>query len=576
MGKYLKKHKASLIISMIMVALLVASMLIQPKILEIVIRDGISNVGENGVPQPDLDIVDKYGMYLIIMAAIGLVAGIINTVLAARVAQSIGAEVRTDIFTKIQKLSFSDIEKFQASNLVVRMTNDVNQVQSLIVMALQQLIRIPLLFIGAFVLAVLVFPSLWWIIIVEVVLVLLVLAFVQAVTFPSFGKYQKMIEGINARVKDNFIGARVVKSFVQEEDEIAKFTKQSDKLKKLNFKIGRNFSVIMPLFNLIGNVAVVVAIYFGASFVVDDMSLLGGLVSYTNYLFMIMFSLIIGGFLFMMAGRAAVSIGRIKEILEYEPEVIFTSENDVTLFDDLEFKNVSFKYHGDSANALHNISFKVKKGQTIGIVGATGSGKSTLINLIARLFSPQEGEITIGGTPINTINKERFADELSIVLQKPYLFSGTIKTNILDGKLSANDQEVEDSAKIAQAEEFIKSSTLTYDSLVQQRGSNYSGGQKQRISIARGLIKQPSILILDDSTSALDAKSEKLVKEGLDANYSNSTKFIVSQKISSVVNADQIIVLDEGRIDSIGTHKELVKNSKVYQEIFESQKGSEN
>lgn len=573
MSKYLKKHSLALWSSVVLTAIIVAVTLLQPKLLSTVINKGINNVDANGVPHPDLALVDQYGTWLIILAIIGLVAGVINTVISAKVSQSIGAEIRDDLFKKIQSFSYNDIENFNASNLVVRMTNDVNQIQMLILMTLQQMLRIPLLFIGAFILAMVVLPGLWWIIVVEILLVVVILGFINGSTFPMFGKYQKKIDAINARVKDNFIGSRVVKSFVQEDHEIKEFAKQSDELAKLTFGIGRNFSITMPMLMLIGNMGVVAAIYFSSDNVVADMSMLGDLVSYINYLFTIMFALIIGGFMMMIGGRAATSIKRINEILKYDPAFKYTNTHDVSLYNDIEFNNVSYHFPNDDNNVLENITFKVKKGETIGIVGATGSGKSTLINLMARLFDPTEGEILIGGVPLTHVNKDRLRSELSIILQKPYLFSGTINSNIRDGKLNASDQEVYESVKIAQAYEFIETLEEAYEAEVQQRGTNFSGGQKQRLSIARGLVKKPSILILDDSTSALDSKSEQLVKKGLEEQYSETTKFIVSQKISSVVHADQIIVLDEGCVVGIGTHKELVQSSEIYREIFESQKG---
>ncbi len=348
-----------------------------------------------------------------------------------------------------------------------------------------------------------------------------------------------------------------------------------DVLSKVNMRIGGNFSLIMPLFNFVGIMSIVAAIYFASGKVVENISELGDLVSYTNYMSMIFFTLTMSGFLMMMVSRAAASFSRINELLNYDTKTVFTDKYDISLYQDIEFKNVSFKYEGDEKHSLHNVSFKVNKGEMVGIVGATGSGKSTLVNVLSRLYSPQEGEILIGGVNLNDIKKSRIRNEISVVLQKPYLFSGTIKTNILDGKLDADENAIAKSAMIAQAQEFILKKELAYDSEVYQRGSNFSGGQKQRISIARGLVKNPSILILDDSTSALDARSEKLVKEGLENEYKKTTKFIISQKISSIVHADKIIVLNEGRVDAIGTHKELIENSETYKEIYMSQKGAE-
>ncbi len=586
MFKYQKKYRVEIIISIIMTLLVTAAMLIQPNILAKILNEGVQSLDENGLPKPNLEIVDKYGIILIVIAVIGLLAGIVNAILSARVSQKIGADLRLDMFTRIQQFSFTDIENFKASNLVVRLTNDVNQVQVLLAMVFQQLIRIPVLFVGAFVLAMKIFPSLWWIIVLEIVAVLFVLGIINKIAFPSFMKYQKLLDKINAKVKDNFVGSRVVKSFVQEEREISEFESEVSKLAKVNMKIGSSFSIVFPILQLVGNGAIIVAAYYASPIIIEDMSRFGDLASYITYLGYTMFALTIAGFLMMMASRAFVSIKRINEILEYYPEKVFTDSVDITLYNDIEFSNVSFAYHSNnhgksdessksSHNSLSNISFKIKKGQTIGVVGATGSGKSTLVNLLARLYSPQSGKIYVGGVEINKIKKQRFANELSVILQHPYLFSGSIQDNILDGNLRASQEDIVKSARVSQAESFIMGRDSGYNSLVLERGSNFSGGQKQRISIARGLVKNPSILIMDDSTSALDARSEKLVKEGLVEEYDKTTKIIVSQKISSVVDADKIIVLDNGKLDAFASHKELLETSDVYLEIYETQKGVE-
>ncbi|MFV0498978.1 MAG: ABC transporter ATP-binding protein [Bacilli bacterium] len=574
MKKYILKYKKMLVVAVIMIAINVAMMLLQPKLLSTVLSKGVQNVNEQGLLSPDMDVVNKYGILLVLMAIVGLIAAIINAVVAARLSQSVGADIREDMFKKIQTFSFSDIESFKGSNLVVRIGNDVNQVQNALFIGILRLISLPLVFIGSFILAVLIFPNLWWIIVVEVIFVLIILSVINKFTFPLFIKYQDSLDKINASVKDNFIGSRVVKSFVQEDQEIEKFDKDVDVISKINMKIGMNFSIILPCFNLLGAASIIAAIYFASDKVVSDISELGNLVSYTNYMAMIFFTLTMSGFLMMTVSRASASFARINELLNYNSTEVFTDKEDISLYNDIEFKNVSFKYQGDDHHSLHNINFKVKKGEMIGIIGATGSGKSTLVNILSRLYSPQKGEILIGGVNLNEIKKSRIRNEISVVLQRPYLFSGTIKTNILDGNLCANEDEVAKSAKIAQAQEFILQKELSYNSIVYQRGSNFSGGQKQRISIARGLVKNPSILILDDSTSALDAKSEKLIKEGLDVEYQSTTKFIISQKISSIVHADKIIVLNAGSIDAIGTHKELIDSSSIYNEIYQSQKGA--
>lgn len=578
MGKYFKRYRSSLIVSFLLVALTVIVTLWQPSILSNVINKGIMNVNALGIAEPDMAYINKYGGVLVILGVIGLVAGVINTIIGAKVSQSIGADIREDLFIKIEDFSFRDVEKFNSGNLVVRMTNDVNQVQNLVMMVIQSLIRLPLLFLGAFILAMTIFPGLWWIIIAEVIAIVLIQMFVNQKTFPIFGKYQRMLDVINKRVKDNFIGARVVKSFVKEEDETEKFVEESTNLEKVMFNIGRNFSIIFPLFMLVGNLTIVGALWFSADTILGDMSKLGDLVSYITYLTQIMMALIIGGFMMMMAGRAAASITRINEIIKFDPTLHYGDISKGNLKGDVEFKDVSFTYHDDTNMCekyiLNNVSFKVKGGSSVGIVGATGSGKSTLVHLMGRLYDPTCGSITVDGVDLKDYSKDSLRENLSLVLQKPTLFSGTIKRNIKDGNLEASDALLAKSAEDAQAMEFISTNVQGFEGEVFQRGANFSGGQKQRLSIARGLIKEPDILILDDSTSALDAKSEENVKEKLFSEYTDSTKFIVAQKISSVIKCDKIIVLADGKLVGFDNNENLLKNCEEYVEIYESQRGA--
>ncbi len=571
--KYVAKYKKLVFLSLFLITLIVSAALIQPLIINGIINDGILNVNAIGAYEPNMSAVNKYGLALIILAVVGLIAGITNIIIGARVSQTIGSDIRTDMFKKIQSFSYEDIEKFESSNLVVRLTNDVTQVQNLILMTFNSLVRIPLLFVGAFILAVITIPNLWWIIILLVVLYVVIQMFVLKITFPLFGKYQSKLDRINTIVKDNFVGIRVVKSFVQENKEINNISKESDELGTLTFSIGKNMSIIFPLFLFIGNASVILAIYFGLPLAEKNPKAIGDIIAFTNYLFQIMYALIIGGFMLMMAGRAGASLQRIAKVINYEPTMMYTNKVEKQLNESIEFDNVSFAYPNSKDLSLIDISFKVNAGERIGIVGATGSGKSTLAQLIARLFDPTSGNILIGNDNLKDISKSSLRNGMAIVLQKPQLFSGTIKENITQGNLNATDSLIEKSSKAAQAYEFISSTERGFDTEVLQRGANYSGGQKQRISISRGLVKEPDILILDDSTSALDAKSEALVKEALSSSYDSTTFFIISQKISSVVDADKIIVLDKGRIVGFDSHTNLTKTCEAYQEIFNTQKG---
>ncbi|HBC91156.1 MAG TPA: multidrug ABC transporter ATP-binding protein, partial [Lactococcus sp.] len=472
-----------------------------------------------------------------------------------------------------------NIEKFNAGNLVVRMTNDINQVQTLLMMTFQVLIRVPLLFVGAFVLSIITMPELWWIIVVMVVLIVIVTMLSMKSMGPHFMVFQKLMDRINGIAKENLRGARVVKSFVQEKDQIQKFDETSDELLDHNMAVGYTFAAMIPAFTIISQLAVFGAILLVSTYVTRDLntaaSTLGGIMSFIQYMMQIMMAIIMGGMMSMFASRGFVSIGRIKEVLETEPAMVFEDVPDEELEGSVKFDHVSFSYPNDEQPTLKDISFEIKPGQMVGIVGATGSGKSTLAQLIPRLFDPTEGTVSVGGKDLRHVSKTTLKNTISIVLQKAILFSGTISGNLKQGKADATPEQMSRAAEIAQAAEFIEKLPEHYESQVEERGNNFSGGQKQRMSITRGIIKDPKVLILDDSTSALDAKSEKLVQEALSKDLKDTTTIIIAQKISSVVHADNILVLDEGKLVAQGTHTELVKNSAVYREIYDTQKAKE-
>ncbi|HCM88799.1 MULTISPECIES: ABC transporter ATP-binding protein [Vagococcus] len=570
MALLIQKVKAQgrlVLLSLLMTTLMVISMLWQPKLLQKVMT---------AVMKEDSQELKSVGITLIVVALIGLVAGIINTVVAAKVSQEVASEIRSDGFKKIQTFSFNDIEKFSTSNLVVRLTNDINQIQNIVMMTFQTILRIPILFVGSFILALMTLPKLWWVIIVLVVLVLLTVMSLFGLMGKHFTKIQGYIETVNSIAKENLLGIRVVKSFVQEENETNKFTKVSDKLAKHTITVGNLFSIMIPTFMLISSLAIVTSIYFAADLAKTDMEVIGAIVSFMNYLMQIMMSIIIGGMMMMMASRGMVSLKRLNEILETEPTLIFKEEGIKPIKDgSVIFDNVSFAYDGEDVPTLKNITFDVQSGQSIGVVGATGAGKSTLAQMIARMYDPTEGSILVGDVDLRDVDKEDLRHNVALVLQKAILFSGTIADNLRQGFKNADNEAMERASRIAQASEFIDRQTEGYFSHVEERGSNFSGGQKQRLSITRGVIGKPKVLVLDDSTSALDARSEKLVKEALANELTDTTTFIIAQKISSVIQADNILVLDEGKLVAQGTHKELLKTSDVYREIYETQKAKE-
>ena len=562
----IKAYKWQALASLIMTGLMVTSSLLQPRYLQEVLEALLT--GDN-------EAIYTIGFWLILVALIGLVAGGINVVLAAYIAQGVSSDLREDAFRKIQTFSYANIEKYNAGNLVVRMTNDINQIQNVVMMTFQILFRLPILFIGSFILAVVTLPSLWWVLVLMVVLIVAMTGLMMGMMGPRFAKFQTLLERINAIAKENLRGVRVVKSFVREKDQFAKFTQVSDELLGENLYIGYAFSIVQPVMMMISYGAVFLSIWLVAGMAESDPSVVGSIASFVNYLSQIIFTIVMVGFLGNSVTRAMISLRRIREILDTEPAMTFEDVDDEELEGSLSFENVTFTYPNDEEPILKDVSFDIAAGEMVGVVGATGAGKSTLAQLIPRLFDPQQGSIKIGGKDIRTVSEGTLRKTVSIVLQRAILFSGTIADNLRQGKGDATVSEMERAARIAQASEFISRMDLAFESPVEERGTNFSGGQKQRMSIARGIVSNPRILIFDDSTSALDAKSERLVQEALNKDLKGTTTIIIAQKISSVVHADKILVLDQGRLIGQGKHADLVATNAVYREIYETQKGKE-
>lgn len=564
--KSLKPYRLYAVFSVLMTVLIVTSGLMQPRFLQDVLQAILAD---------DQTTVNQVGVKLIGLALMGLAAGGVNAALSAKIAQGVSADLREQAFRKIQTFSYANVEDFSAGNLVVRLTNDVSQVQNLMMMVFQVLFRLPILFIGAFVMAIKTLPELWWILVVMIVLIGGIMAGLMGRMGPRFGLFQGLMEKMNTIAKENLRGARVVKSFVQEKNQYDKFKAVSNDLLDLNITIGTGFSIMMPALTLVSYLTIFAAIYLVSGMVETKPEAIGSIASFMTYMMQIIFAIMMVSFMGMQASRAAISLKRLGEILETEPALSFVADEGQELAGDLRFENVTFTYPKDEEPVLKGISFSVEAGQMVGVVGATGAGKSTLAQLIPRLFDPQEGRILIGGRDLRELSQQTLRETVSIVLQKAILFSGTIADNLRQGNSRANHALMEQAASIAQAKEFIDRLSDRYQSEVEERGNNFSGGQKQRLSIARGVISNPKILVLDDSTSALDAKSEKLVQEALNHDLKDTTTIIIAQKISSVVKADKILVLDQGRLIGEGTHRELVETNAVYREIYETQKAQE-
>lgn len=564
---YISKYKKDVVWASLTIAIAAATSLWQPKLLQQVIQ---------AIADDELSKMYPLGIQLIVIALIGLAAGALNTVFSARIAMGTAADIRADEYKKIQTFSFGNIERFSTGSLVVRMTNDVQQVQTIVMAFFQSLLRVPILFVGALVLALTTLPQLWWVILVMVILVVLISMGVFQPMGKLFGSVQGWIEKTNNMAKENLQGVRVVKSFNQEKNEEERFDDASTQLTNINIKIGYLFGILMPAFFLIGEIAIAVSILFVGRNITSDPQMLGALTSFVNYLLQIMNAIVMAGFMMTFAARGMESAKRIMEVMDTEPDLTFdAAAPSEALSGDVEFDHVSFAYPGDDAPVVKDVSFKVKQGEMIGIVGATGSGKSTLAQLIPRLYDPTEGSVKVGNEDLRHVNEKSLRNAVAFVLQKAILFSGKISDNLRQGKSNAGRPDMVRAAKMAQASEFIEKYDDDYEHIVEERSSNFSGGQKQRLSITRGVIGEPAVLILDDSTSALDARSEKLVQEALDAQLSDTTKFVIAEKISSVINADRIFVMEDGELIATGKHHELVENSPAYREIYETQKAQE-
>lgn len=520
--------------------------------------------------------IKEYGIFLLLLAAIGVVCGILNIWFAAKTAQGVTSDVREQLYRKIQSFSFSNIEKFSVGTLIVRLINDMNQVTNIIMTTLMQVLRMPIILIGSFVMGIVTLPRYWWVQILLLLIVSLVLFFV----FPSldklFSKYQVWFDECNTVARESMQGVRVVKSFNQQDQETEKFTASSNELNRLNIKIGYVFSILMPAFTLVVCIGTALIVYLVGKNIGLYPKDISAISSYVGYLNQMLSSLAFGGMMLAQYSRGLVSLKRIDEVIETEPDLKFNhEESNVDLKGSVEFDDVSFKYPGSSKEALSHVSFKVNSGETVGIVGRTGSGKSTLVSLLVRLYDPTSGTIRLGGCDLRDVNERKLRKMAALVQQKTLLFSGTIADNLRQGDENATEEDMERAIEISQAKEFIDKYPDRFEHVVEERSANFSGGQQQRLSIARGIIGKPKVLILDDSTSALDAESEKKVQAGLEQKLGDATVFIIAEKIFSVMHADKILVMDDGKIKAMGTHEELLLTSPLYQEIYETQRARE-
>lgn len=534
-------------------------------------------VSTSSSPEETKAQVLKFGLFMFLLALIGLCGGLATMKTSAVASQRFAFRLRNDVYKKISRFSFKNIDEFSTASLTTRMTNDITMLQNVLMMSLRILVRGPALLIVAAVFAFRINAKLSAILLVCLPIIILIIVVVMKFGFPMFQKMQKKVDNVNRVVQENLIGIRVVKAFVREDHEKEKFHKSSDELAAQGAKASGLIVTVMPIMMLMFNVVVVYVYYKGGMAAYAGEIQIGQISVIASYITQVLMNLMMISMMLLMVARGKACGDRVVEVLDTEidiqnPENPYIPDME-KVKGDIEFKNVSFKYSTDRSgdNILDNINFTAKSGEIIGIVGGTGCGKSSLVNLIPRLYDVTEGQVLVDGVDVREYDLKALRDMIGVVLQKNVLFSGTIKDNIRWGNQNATDEEIISACKSAQADEFIMAQPDGYDTNLAQGGLNLSGGQKQRLCIARAMIKKPKILILDDSTSAVDTATEAKIRESFYNELSDTTVIIIAQRISSVKDADKILVVDDGEIKGIGTHNELLENNEVYQEIYKTQ-----
>ncbi|MGN1467706.1 MAG: ABC transporter ATP-binding protein [Ruminococcus sp.] len=539
-------------------------------------------LGNAGVDTDSLQMMYlvKAGLLMLLYAFIIAVCTILTTLLGARIGAGFARDLRSSVYKKVLQFSNKEINKFSNASLITRCTNDIQQIQMVIIMLLRMVLYAPIIGIGALLKVLGTNQSMAWIIAIAIVLITLLMIFLMVVAMPKFTKLQKLIDRINLVSREILTGLPVIRAFSREKHEEERFDIANKNQMKTNLFVNRIMAMMMPVMMLIMNGISVLIIWVGASNVDAGNMQVGDIMAYIQYTMQIIMAFLMIAMMSIMLPRAIVSVNRVAEILNTEVSITNPKESEIQSFDDgkkgvVEFKNVSFKYPGASENVLSDITFTANPGETTAIIGSTGSGKSTLINLIPRFYDVTQGELKVDGADVNKVTINSLRDKIGYVPQKGFLFSGTIESNIAYSDESMSREQVEKAAEIAQAKDFIEEKYQNYDNEIAQGGTNVSGGQRQRLSIARAVAKNPEIYIFDDSFSALDYKTDVALRKALKQYTENSTVIIVAQRISTVLNAEQIIVLDDGKIAGKGTHKELMESCEVYRQIAVSQLSKE-
>lgn len=569
--KYIKPYLPAFIIGPLMMIVEVIGEVVLPKLMANIINVGVSN-GSAGY-------ITGTGALMILVALLMMAGGVGGAYFGAKAAVSFAADLRKDAFDKVQTFSFANLDQFSTGSLVTRLTNDITQVQNLINMALRMMLRAPGMLIGALIMAFVMNAELAVIVLIVIPILVGAIAVLIKIAFPKFKIMQKKLDALNSNIQEMLTNVRVIKSFVRGDYEEKKFAASNEGLKQTSLGAFKTIIIVMPLMMLMMNATTLAVVWFGGRQIIVGNMQVGDLTAFTTYIVQILMSLMMLAMVILQSSRALASLSRIREILDTEvdlndehckePDKIVSSGR-------VEFRDVSFRYYKENKEAvLSHISFAVKSGQTLGIIGSTGSGKTTLVQMIPRLYDVDEGEVLVDGVNVKDYTLENLREGVGMVLQKNVLFSGSILENLMWGDENASMEEVRKAAQAAQADGFVSSFTGGYEMDLGQGGVNVSGGQKQRLCIARALLKKPKILILDDSTSAVDTATEAKIRESFAGELKNTTKIIIAQRISSVQEADEIMVLDDGKIVGFGKHEDLLASCEAYQEIYYSQMDKE-
>lgn len=570
-AKYAKPYLSAFIIGPCLMLTEVFGEIMLPKLMSMIIN--------NGVASRDSAYIIRIGLCMVAVAMVMAVSGIGGAYFSAKASICFTSDLRKDLFARVQQFSFQNIDQFSTGSLVTRLTNDIQQVQQVMMMGLRLALRAPGMLVGALIMAFIMNRTLAVIILIVIPVLSAVIAAIMITAYPRFGIMQTKLDRMNSGIQEALTNVRVIKSFVREDYEKDKFRRSNEDLQNISLKAMRIVIMTMPVMMLAMNITTLAVVWYGGNLIIGGTMQVGDLTAFTTYIVQILMSLMMLSMVFLQSSRAMASLRRINEVLQTEIDLTDEAAAHKELqvkAGRVEFKDVSFSYEeGGKDKVLEHISFTAEPGQIIGIIGSTGSGKTSLVQLIPRLYDATEGQVLVDGVDVRDYSLRHLRDGVGMVLQKNVLFSGTIEENLRWGNENASMEELRSIADAAQADGFVSSFPDGYETDMGQGGVNVSGGQKQRLCIARALLKRPKILILDDSTSAVDTATEAKIRECFRTTLKDTTKFIIAQRIGSVEEADVIIVLDDGRIIGMGTHRELMESCEAYQEIYYSQRDKE-